>query len=110
MPHKIVVCKFLSWRGFSNLVPILINESNHQSLLFMSTVVVLELFKTEASQINLCVAKCWAHCWNHFENKHILVISEGVLFISEMQCVVLTIVLAITRWSKHYSIWDAYCW
>ena len=76
----------------------------------MSTVVVLELFKTEASQINLCVAKCWAHCWNHFENKHILVISEGVLFISEMQCVVLTIVLAITRWSKHYSIWDAYCW
>lgn len=76
----------------------------------MCTVVVLELFKTEASQINLCVALCWAHCWNHFENKNVLVIGEGVLLISEMQGVVIAIVLAITRWSKHDSIWDANCW
>ena len=76
----------------------------------MRTVVVLELFKTEARQVNLCVAQSWAHCWDHFENKNVLVIGEGVLLISEVQGVVLAVVLAITRWSKHHSIWDANRW
>jgi len=88
MPHKIVVCEFFCWRGFTDLVPILINESNKQRLISECAVFVLELFNTEASQINLCVAECRACCWNHFKNKNVLVISEGVLLISEVQGIV----------------------